>query len=66
MFTPSEPPRFRRAPAAKRRASAPAADGTVRLNRRLADMGLCSRRERDAWIERGWVRVNGQVAKMGQ
>jgi 23S rRNA pseudouridine2604 synthase len=37
----------------------------VRLNKRLADMGLCSRREADAWIERGWVLVNGQVAAMG-
>ena len=37
----------------------------VRLNKRLADMGLCSRREADVWIERGWVRVNGQVAGMG-
>ncbi|WP_297750895.1 pseudouridine synthase [Hydrogenophaga sp.] len=38
----------------------------VRLNKRLADLGLCSRREADAWIERGWVRVNGQPAVMGQ
>ncbi|MBS0303596.1 MAG: rRNA pseudouridine synthase [Proteobacteria bacterium] len=37
----------------------------MRLNKRLADMGLCSRREADEWIERGWVRVNGQVAPMG-
>ena len=43
-------------------ASAPA---LLRLNKRLADMGLCSRREADEWIERGWVRVNGQVASMG-
>jgi 23S rRNA pseudouridine2604 synthase len=41
------------------------AGAPVRLNKRLADMGLCSRREADAWIERGWVRVNGQVAGMG-
>jgi 23S rRNA pseudouridine2604 synthase len=37
----------------------------VRLNKRLAELGLCSRREADEWIERGWVRVNGQVAVMG-
>ena len=43
---------------------APAA--TVRLNKRMAELGLCSRREADAWIERGWVRVNGQPAVMGQ
>lgn len=31
----------------------------------MADMGLCSRREADDWIARGWVRVNGQLAPMG-
>ncbi len=39
---------------------------TVRLNKRMAELGLCSRREADAWIERGWVRVNGQPSVMGQ
>jgi 23S rRNA pseudouridine2604 synthase len=38
---------------------------TARLNKRMAELGLCSRREADAWIERGWVRVNGEVASMG-
>ncbi|HET8744061.1 MAG TPA: pseudouridine synthase [Ramlibacter sp.] len=38
---------------------------TTRLNKRMADLGLCSRREADEWIARGWVRVNGQVATMG-
>ena len=62
-------PGFRRAPrpegAPTTAAGAPAGGGTVRLNKRLADMGLCSRREADEWIERGWVRVNGEVAAMG-
>ena len=40
------------------------ADG-VRLNKRMADLGLCSRREADDWIAQGWVRVNGQTAEMG-
>jgi 23S rRNA pseudouridine2604 synthase len=40
--------------------------GAVRINKRLADMGLCSRREADEWVEKGWVRVNGEVAVMGQ
>jgi len=31
----------------------------------MAELGLCSRREADAWIEQGWVMVNGQVAVMG-
>lgn len=38
---------------------------TVRLNKRMAELGLCSRREADDWIGRGWVRVDGQVAVMG-
>ena len=42
-----------------------AAPATARLNKRMAELGLCSRREADAWIEQGWVRVNGQVAGMG-
>ncbi len=37
----------------------------IRLNKRMAELGLCSRREADDWIARGWVRVNGQVAAMG-
>ena len=39
---------------------------TTRLNKRMAELGLCSRREADDWIARGWVRVNGQPAVMGQ
>jgi len=38
---------------------------TTRLNKRMAELGLCSRREADDWIARGWVRVNGAVAPMG-
>ncbi len=43
-----------------------AAPETIRLNKRMAELGLCSRREADDWIARGWVRVNGQAAVMGQ
>ena len=39
---------------------------TIRLNKRMAALGMCSRREADDWIARGWVRVNGQPAVMGQ
>ena len=39
--------------------------GTTRLNKRMAELGLCSRREADEWIARGWVKVNGVVAPMG-
>ncbi|MEO5669942.1 MAG: pseudouridine synthase [Ramlibacter sp.] len=38
---------------------------TTRLNKRMAELGLCSRREADDWIGRGWVRVDGQPAIMG-
>lgn len=42
-----------------------AAAGTARLNKRMAELGLCSRREADDWIAHGWVKVNGEVAPMG-
>ncbi len=38
---------------------------TSRLNKRMAQLGLCSRREADEWIAQGWVRVNGHVAAVG-
>ncbi|KZE35082.1 pseudouridine synthase [Crenobacter luteus] len=38
----------------------------VRLSKRLAELGLCSRREADSYIERGWVKVDGEVAVLGQ
>ncbi|MFL6692377.1 MAG: pseudouridine synthase [Ramlibacter sp.] len=41
------------------------ASPTVRLNKRMAELGLCSRREADDWIAQGWVKVNGEVAPMG-
>ena len=42
-----------------------AASDAVRLNKRMAELGLCSRREADDWIDKGWVLVNGQPAPMG-
>ena len=39
---------------------------TVRLSKRMAELGMCSRREADAYIERGWVSVNGAKAVLGQ
>lgn len=38
----------------------------IRLSKRMAELGICSRREADAYIEQGWVRVNGTVAVLGQ
>ena len=39
---------------------------SIRLSKRMAELGLCSRREADSYIEQGWVRVNGQTAVLGQ
>jgi 23S rRNA pseudouridine2604 synthase len=33
----------------------------LRLSKRMSELGLCSRREADEWITRGWVRVDGVV-----
>ena len=55
----------RRVPREEALSSPSAGPATSRLNKRMAELGLCSRREADAWIEQGWVRVNGQVAGMG-
>src|SRR5690625_480897 len=35
----------------------------VRISRLLAQKGLCSRREADAYIAQGWVEVEGQVVR---
>ena len=36
-------------------------DGTVRLNKFIANSGICSRREADGFIQAGLVTVNGEV-----
>ena len=33
----------------------------LRLSKRMSELGLCSRREADEWISRGWVRVDGVI-----
>ncbi|BCO25493.1 23S rRNA pseudouridine(2604) synthase [Rhodoferax lithotrophicus] len=69
-----KPPVFRRAappvakpaiPAGQTNTAAHGAGGTLRLNKRMAELGLASRREADEWIAKGWVKVNGRVAEMG-
>ena len=74
MTTPANPPVFRRAappapkaplPAGQSNTAAHGAGGTLRLNKRMAELGLASRREADEWIGKGWVKVNGRVAEMG-
>ena len=69
MTDPGNPPAFRRATPPSGRAQAasvaPGSSATLRLNKRMAELGLASRREADDWIGRGWVKVNGEVATMG-
>jgi len=38
----------------------------MRLNRYISDAGFCSRREADRYIAEGKVKINGQVAVLGQ
>ncbi len=33
----------------------------IRLSKRMSELGICSRREADEWIERGWVMVDGKI-----
>jgi 23S rRNA pseudouridine2604 synthase len=60
------PANFRRAPKPEGAvATNTSTSATSRLNKRMAELGLCSRREADDWIAKGWVKVNGQIAPMG-
>lgn len=36
-------------------------DEQPRLSKRMSELGLCSRREAEAWIVAGWVKVDGQI-----
>jgi 23S rRNA pseudouridine2604 synthase len=49
------PPREARGPAPE------AATRSMRLSKRMSELGIASRREADEWIPKGWVRVDGQV-----
>lgn len=38
----------------------------IRLSKRMSELGLCSRREADVYIARGWVEVDGEtVSELG-
>ena len=38
----------------------------IRLSKRMSELGLCSRREADSYIEKGWVEVDGEaVSELG-
>ena len=62
---PSAPVPFRRAAPPAGAAGKPNSSDPIRLNKRMADLNMCSRREADEWIARGWVKVNGAIAEMG-
>lgn len=64
--------RSRRYPPARREPGAPRGSaprpaphrdvsGEPRLSKRMSELGLCSRREADEWIVKGWVKVDGRV-----
>ncbi|MEA3405674.1 MAG: pseudouridine synthase [Pseudomonadota bacterium] len=38
----------------------------MRINKYLSEMGVCSKRQADRWIQAGQVTVNGKVAYLGQ
>lgn len=66
-------PARRPAPAGARPAQPPAVPPRAaadaehpRVARLMTERGLASRREADAWIEAGWVRVDGVPAVLGQ
>jgi 23S rRNA pseudouridine2604 synthase len=39
----------------------PEQPGSMRLSKRMSELGIASRREADEWIAKGWVRVDDQV-----
>jgi len=55
---PAGTPRPKRKPAAKDSALA---ESGIRLNKFIANSGICSRREADMFIQQGVVKVNGKV-----
>lgn len=38
---------------------------SIRINKAISDSGFCSRRQADTYIETGQVRVNGEIAGLG-
>jgi 23S rRNA pseudouridine2604 synthase len=38
----------------------------VRISKLMAEQGLCSRREADAFIEKGWVKLDGKPVVLGE
>jgi 23S rRNA pseudouridine2604 synthase len=54
------------APAAEQPPTIASTSGLVRVSKLLAERGLCSRREADEYIEKGWVWADGErVSQLG-
>ena len=62
-FRYAEPFEFKRKPAIRNRKKKANSenDGDVRLNKFIANSGICSRREADEYIEAGLISVNGVI-----
>ena len=54
-------PFFNKKPARKQSPVVEDPNAPVRLSKRMSELGICSRREADEWIEKGWVLVDGEV-----
>ncbi|HJV63883.1 MAG TPA: pseudouridine synthase [Albitalea sp.] len=62
-LVPQRPPQQRQEQAPRERPEQehPEIPGSMRLSKRMSELGIASRREADEWIAKGWVRVDGQV-----
>ena len=58
---PYEKVEGKRKPLRKKQESVGASDGQVRLNKYIANAGVCSRRDADKLIESGVIKVNGKI-----
>ena len=67
VLAPARPatPAAKVAPARPAPASSRPGEG-IRVSKWLTDQGIASRREADDWIAAGWVRVDGEMAVLGQ
>jgi len=63
---PTLPPRQAPAPPSAPPQPQVALSQGQRVAKLMTERGLASRREADAWIEAGWVRVDGEPAVLGQ
>ncbi|MDE2607950.1 MAG: pseudouridine synthase [Burkholderiales bacterium] len=64
--TPRQTAQSPASPQKRREATKQDETGMVRLSKRMSELGICSRREADEWIVKGWVRVDGAVvAELG-